>query len=163
MPYLHWESPYGQKDRREAFNLLAGWYENSLRADEERHNPDPADPDPGIGDGRPRGFDQSENSNYYSSILDTKDRIQNAKDFIGQWKTDRLRSVYPFDDDLPYHSTRTLEQYFCPNVFPAVENDKDNPPDKKLLAVDQLWMVVTGKGNICCDILYVRNFSSYIC
>lgn len=66
------------------------------------------------------------------------------------YTNDRCRSVYPFDDELPYHPTRTLDQYFCHNLNTDVRDATQTcvNEDEKLLVIDQLWIMVPDNGKL---------------
>jgi hypothetical protein len=69
-------------------------------------------------------------------------------DLLDAYDEDRHRSVYPFDDDLPYHPTRTLDQYFCQNINTEILDSKQTclAAEGRLLVVEQLWIMITNDG-----------------
>jgi len=77
-----------------------------------------------------------------------KDRKNGSTEPFGRYTEDRCRSVYPFDDDLPYHPTRTLDQYFCQNLNTDIRDATQTcvGVDEKLLVIDQLWIMIPSNG-----------------
>jgi hypothetical protein len=69
---------------------------------------------------------------------------ETSGELLDRYTVNRCRSVYPFDDELPYHPTRTLDQYFCQNLD-TDRRDAIQVCDKKLLVIDQLWIMLKAK------------------
>ncbi|KAF8246308.1 hypothetical protein K440DRAFT_662240 [Wilcoxina mikolae CBS 423.85] len=74
-----------------------------------------------------------------------KEYKKNNNELLGAYNENRLRSVYPFDDELPYHPTRTLDQYFCQDLKSDMMDSKQTclAAEGKLLIVEQLWIMIT--------------------
>jgi len=73
---------------------------------------------------------------------------QKNNQLLGHYSTNRCKSVYPFDAELPYHPTRTLDQYFCQNLDTDCRDKSQTTvqDEEKLLVIDQLWIIVPSKG-----------------